>query len=129
MNLTKYFPTVLLLFLLPFGFSGCKTSDPLAGAGDRYSCTGNNPFWKLDISTEEISFVFLSGEKEVFPYKAPVTSDNRKLFVTSREVDDGKSWLKISIEESSCFNSVAGKKFPFKVEVDKDGELFYGCGE
>jgi uncharacterized membrane protein len=125
----KNLPALLALAILPLFFLGCKTSDPLIGASEQYSCTGSNPFWKLEITAENIEFTLLSGEKEVYPYKAPIAGNDRKLFVTSREVNDGKSWLKISIEEQSCQTTSAGKKFPFKVEVDRDSEVYYGCGE
>jgi uncharacterized membrane protein len=125
----KFHPALIFLFVLTLLFAGCKTADPVAGVEGEYSCEGTNPFWKLDISREAISFVLLSEAEEVFPYKEPIDSDNRKLFLTSRETAEGKIWLKVSIEESKCFNSAAGKKFPYKVEVDYDGEIYYGCGE
>ncbi|KAA3636301.1 MAG: hypothetical protein DWQ02_08515 [Bacteroidetes bacterium] len=110
-------------------FAGCKTTDPIVGVEGQYSCEGANPFWKLDITKEEISFLLLDQEKEIFPYEMPVETDNRKLIVTSRETAEGKVWLKISIEESACYTSTVGKKFPYKVEVDRDGKVYYGCGE
>lgn len=125
----KFHPAIIFVFALTLFFAGCKTTDPVAGIDGQYSCEGTNPFWKLDIAKEEISFVLLSEAREIYPYKAPVETDNRQLFLTSRETAEGKVWLKVSIEESPCFNSAAGKKFPYKVEIERDGEIFYGCGE
>ena len=125
----KFHPAIIFVITSAFFFAGCKTTDPIVGMEGQYSCEGTNPFWKLDISKEAISFALLSEAKEVFPYKAPVAADDRQLFLTSRETAEGKVWLKVSIEESSCFNSAAGKKFPYKVEVDYNGEIYYGCGQ
>ena len=116
----------LLLTALFFMASACKTTEQ---GSKIYNCTGSNPFWKVEIGTSGIIFSLLGKEDIKYPYKKPVEVNNRKLFVTSKEIGGKKSWLKVSIAEATCSTSSAGRKFPLKVEVDKDGEVFYGCGE
>lgn len=119
----------LLLIVLLFLLSSCKTTEGTDEGVKTYSCTGSNPFWKAEINNNGIEFSLLGSEKVKYPYKKPVETSERKLFVTSVEIDGKKSWLKISIEEGTCNTSAAGKKFPLKVEADKDGMVYYGCGK
>ena len=127
MKFTKH--SFLLLSTLFFLFPSCKTTEGTDEGVKTYSCTGSNPFWKAEINSNGIEFSLLGSEKVEYPYKKPVETSERKLFVTSVEIDGQKSWLKISIVEGICSTSAAGKKFPLKVEVDKDGTIYYGCGE
>ena len=127
MKITKQ--SFLLISALFFLLPSCKTTEGTDEDIQTYSCTGSNPFWKAEIKSSGIEFSLLGAEKVKYPYKKAVETSERKLFVTSVEVDGEKSWLKISIVEGTCSTSAAGKKFPLKVEVDKDGTVYYGCGE
>lgn len=118
---------VFFLFLL-FGISSCKTSEQLS-TKDVYHCQGNNPFWKVDINNDEIKFEITGKKKEFFPAVPAVESDGLKIFATFIKKEEEKVWLKIKIKEGSCQTSAAGKKFPYKVEVEIGEDLYYGCGE
>lgn len=127
MKITKQ--TFLFIAALFFVLPSCKTSEGTNSDVNTYACTGSNPFWKANISSSGIEFSLLGGETIEYPYKEPVETSLRKLFVTSKEVNGKKSWLKISIIEGTCSTSSTGRKFPLKIEIDKDGVTYYGCGE
>lgn len=123
---TQTFLFIAALFLL---LPSCKTPKETDSDAKTYACTGSNPFWKAKISSSGIEFSLLGGETIKYPYRSPVETSERKLFVTSKEVKGKKSWLKISIVEGACSTSSTGRKFPLKVELDKDDVIYYGCGE
>lgn len=107
---------------------GCKTSEQIVSDGT-YHCQGNNPFWKVDINNDEITFEITGQDKVIFPAVSGVESGDLKIYATFLNEGDQKLWLKIKIQEGTCQTSSAGKVFPYKITVEKGEESFYGCGE
>ncbi|MCH2081836.1 MAG: hypothetical protein MK226_05560 [Saprospiraceae bacterium] len=95
-----------------------------------FTLSGNNPFWSAEISKEGIIFEELGREKVHYPYVKGETSNDRTIYLSSKKINGEKNWLKITLIKKTCQENLAGtKKFPYQVEIEKDGRTFYGCGK
>ncbi len=117
-----------LVFLLAMGlattFLACKSGSNLGKDVD-YTCKGDSPFWTAVIAKEGIVFTLLGGKEKTFPYAQAEESEGRIVYVTKK--DD--TWLRISLTKGNCFNSVAGKQYPYQAEVSLGDEVYLGCAE
>ncbi len=114
----------LMMILLVTSFMACKSGANLGKDVD-YTCKGDSPFWTVVIAKEGIVFTLLGGKESTFPYVKPEESDGRIVYVTKKD----QTWLRISLNEGNCLNSVAGKQYPYQAEVSVGDTVYLGCAE
>lgn len=113
----------MLFITLSFTLS-CKTASDLNKKVD-FTCKGDSPFWTAIIAKDGIVFTQLGGAEKTFPYVQPEESGGRTVYVSKK----GDTWLRISLTKGNCFNSAAGKQYPYKVELALGDVVYQGCGE
>jgi uncharacterized membrane protein len=101
------------------------TAATSVAAAETLTARGNEPFWRLDVSGEQVTFE-LMGQELTFTGK-----------VTSRSVADGRprivaeaggETLEFTVTERLCADTMSGMPFPVGVEVNYAGRSFQGCG-
>ncbi|MEN0006715.1 MAG: hypothetical protein AAF798_21355 [Bacteroidota bacterium] len=118
---------VLLVGLL--GVCGCKSSQPAAGSGERFTLSGNSPFWTVEISTEGITFEELGKQIVAYPYKPSVRAGDRINFVFAKDASGNDRRIRISLTKSPCLDRMVGGEQPYQAEVELDGKTYLGCGK
>lgn len=94
-------------------------------AARAYTCMGNEPFWSVQIKGSEITFRTPEEGPVTYPFQAPREQGDQKTFISK----SGNSSIKVSIREEPCMDTMSGEKFPYTVEVTRDGKLYRGCGK
>ena len=88
--------------------------------------SGNEPFWNITISTNEIIFSEWDKPKIVFPHVPPSVSGNRCVYF-SRTLEPTPYGIEIVIDEKPCIDSMSGEYFSFAAQVSLDGRQYMGC--
>ena len=96
-----------------------------SAAGDTLTARGNEPFWRLDVTTDTVAFEVLGQDIAI---KAPIAArdmaDGRPRIIAEA---DGKR-LELTVTERLCADTMTGMPFPVGVEVNYAGRTFQGCG-
>lgn len=100
-----------------------------------FKATGNEPFWELKISSEQIIFTSLTKEKEtlVFPSVKPIRAIDAN--IKTYKSKNTMTSLVISIQQLDCQDAMSGIISSYKVSVEiknnSDGSLkkAEGCGK
>lgn len=102
--------------------------------GIDFTASGNEPFWRLEITEENFGFTSLSEGFETFnaPHTEPIRAmdANVKMYRSVPELRE----MKIQIVQASCTDDMSGKENKYQVTVelkrgiDKDFKTFKGCG-
>ncbi|NIR17587.1 MAG: hypothetical protein GWN86_28235, partial [Desulfobacterales bacterium] len=103
-------------------FRGCEENL----AGIEFRASGNEPFWNVTISRNEITFSELGKPKMIFPHVAPKLSGNHYVY-SSRIVGPAPYGIEIIIDEKRCIDSMSGEHFSFAAQVSLDGRKYMGC--
>ncbi len=99
-----------------------------------FKATGNEPFWRIEISDESLRFTSLTTGFETFnaPHTEPAQAAdaNVKRYRSATE----KGQMQVQIKQEKCTDSMSGmdQEYTVTVElkrgVDKDFTVFKGCG-
>ncbi len=103
---------------------GCK--EDLGGI--EFRASGNEPFWNVKISKDEILFSRLGEPEILFPYFPPNVSGNRYLY-SSRARDPAPYGIEITIDEKRCIDTMSGEHFSFVATVRLNDQMFAGCAK
>ena len=130
-------PSYFALFLLALTASACtpaiqptSSSRGLASTAPvSYRCTGNEPFWSLDISPEGIVFQSPESPPVTYPYTASKNNDGSLEFNTSLNTSTAKSTLKVVLTPGDCSDGMSDIQYPYSVEVVRDGQRLRGCAK
>jgi uncharacterized membrane protein/heat shock protein HslJ len=95
-------------------------------AGIEFRASGNEPFWNVTISRNEITFSELGKPKIIFPHVAPKLSGNHYVY-SSRTVGPAPYGIEIIIDEKRCIDSMSGGHFSFAAQVSLDDHKYLGC--
>lgn len=131
--------TVFMLFISCFlAFTACnnakkaKADMPMGEKKNTevngFSLKGNEPFWNVEISDNEIILRQMEKDDIVYPYYPAKDGAFSRIFETSTEVKGKISQLKIIIEQKQCSDSMADMTYDYKATVVKDGRTMKGCG-
>ena len=110
--------SLLSLSALPM-LAGCLTPNqpPPPGA---YLATGHAPEWNLVIDERNIAFM-RAGEAPVVEPAPPATIGFAgEIYRTPR--------LNVNVVHAACTDSMTGRPYRDRVQIDVDGRRFEGCG-
>lgn len=99
------------------------------GSGEVFRGNGGEPFWSIEITSENILFVD-PVSKIVAPIVEPVTKGDSSVYVSKFEAGT----IKATILKENCMDGMSGKKYSHKVEVTIDtnkedkSQTYSGCG-
>ena len=91
-----------------------------------FRASGNEPFWNVQISENNIVFSEMGKPHLTFPYAHPEVSDDRWVFV-SKIKKPTQHDIQISITEKRCADTMSGEHFSFTAQVSFDGLKYVGC--
>ncbi|TDE44367.1 META domain-containing protein [Flavobacterium rhamnosiphilum] len=99
-----------------------------------FRATGNEPFWSLKISDNNIVFASLNAGFESFnaPFVAPIRAMDANVKMYRVATESGN--MNIEIRQEECINSMSGAISPYvvKIEITKgktdNSIVFNGCG-
>ena len=94
--------------------------------GIAFRASGNEPFWNVEISENEIVFSQLGQPKIAFPYAPPDLSDTSRVY-RSRTKERPQHRIEITLREKRCIDSMSGEHFSFVAQVSLDGRKYLGC--
>jgi uncharacterized membrane protein/heat shock protein HslJ len=95
-------------------------------AGIEFRASGNEPFWNVTISRDEIMFSELGKPKIIFPHAPPKLSENRYVY-SSKTVEPSPYGIQITVDEKRCIDSMSGEHLSFSAQVSLDGRKYIGC--
>lgn len=92
-----------------------KEKDTLA---DFFKATGNEPFWAVTISKEQITFSILGAGNEefIFPYADPIQVADAN--IKRYRLTSATATLDFTIAQGQCSNTMSGKESPYTVKAD-----------
>jgi uncharacterized membrane protein/heat shock protein HslJ len=91
-----------------------------------FRASGNEPFWNLQISENDIVFSEMEKPHLTFPHAHPEVSDGRWVFVSTIK-EPARHDIRISITEKKCTDTMSGELFSFSSQVSLDGNKYVGC--
>ncbi|MGD9075169.1 MAG: META domain-containing protein [Desulfobacteraceae bacterium] len=94
--------------------------------GIAFRASGNEPFWNVEISENEILFSQLGQPKIAFPYAPPHLSETSRVYRSSTK-EHLHHRIKITLHEKRCIDSMSGEHFSFAARVSLDGREYLGC--
>jgi uncharacterized membrane protein/heat shock protein HslJ len=94
--------------------------------GIAFRASGNEPFWNVEISENQIVFSQLGQPKIAFPYVPPDILDKRRVYLSSSK-EPPQHRIKIALHEKRCIDSMSGEHFSFAAQVSLDGHKYAGC--
>lgn len=109
--------------LIFFSLAACQTPTKLPPAPINLNCIGNEPFWSVKIETSGITFQILGEEPVNYPYKGAKNQDAGYIFQSTFN----KSRIKIEVFPEDCYDTMSYSRYPYRVQVEKDGKLLKGC--
>jgi len=91
-------------------------------AGIRFTASGNEPFWSLDLDNKKIRFNNVNGDSlQVTLPPARPNTDTLKVYTTPD--------ITISIRNTVCTDDMSGLMKPNTVQVQVKDKTYQGCGE
>jgi uncharacterized membrane protein len=94
--------------------------------GFSFRAAGNEPFWHIAVTNEEISFSEIGQPEIIFPPATPSVSDNHWHYST-KTADPSPQRLAIDIREKTCRDTMSGAFFSFNAQVRLDNREYKGC--
>ena len=105
-----------------------ETNTPAAAAPAKaeraYRAYGNEPSWVLEITGDEITWTEMGKDAVSYPGVSPQSNGSETMYQSTK----GKSTIKVTLTPEPCKDNMSGKRYLFEVEVAKDGQLYFGCG-
>ncbi|MFX1703146.1 copper resistance protein NlpE N-terminal domain-containing protein [Chitinophaga sp. CC14] len=91
-------------------------------AGIRFTASGNEPFWSLDLDNKKIRFNNVNGDSlQVTLPPARPNTDTLKVYTTPD--------ITISIRNTVCTDDMSGLMKPNTVQIQVKDKTYQGCGE
>ena len=130
-------PSYFALFLLALALSACNPALQPASSGRgvsatapvKYRCTGTEPFWSIDISSEGIVFQSPESSPVTYPYTAAQNNAGSIEFNTSLNTNTESSTLKVVLTPGNCSDGMSDIQYPYSAEVVRDGQRLRGCAK
>jgi uncharacterized membrane protein len=113
-----------LLGWLTYFTPDCPSPQQAAESGWR--AFGNEPFWSLRITGNEVVFHRLGELPQSYSARRPRTEGNRHLW----SLDSGSgAALEVAITGSACGDTMASRNYPYTAELRFQGRIYRGCAE
>lgn len=102
---------------------------PSLAAESGWRAFGNEPYWSLRITGEDVVFDRLGQVPQRYPVKPPSTSGNRMSWTLDSYEDNARDRLDVAIIETACGDTMAVRQYPYRAEVTFQGRSYRGCAE
>lgn len=112
-----------LLGWLTYFTPDCPPRSVAAESGWR--AFGNEPFWSLRISGNDVVFDRLGELPQSYTARRPTAEGNRQTW----SLDNDGSQLQISITEAACGDTMSNRNYPYTADLRFQGRLYRGCAE
>ena len=118
------FRTGASAILMAASLAACSGGSPLASD---FNLVGTDPFWAVQISTENQTATFSRpGESDLgigFPVESKGESGEIVLTSTSPEGD-----VVMTLVKKECMDGMSARKYPYEAGVTYKGRTLKGCG-
>ena len=121
-----YEQQLLLFELRRAGIETRGCAEDLTGMA--FLASGNEPFWNVEISENEIAFSQLGQPRIAFPYAPPHLSGTSRIYRSSTK-GHPPHHMEITLHEKRCIDSMSGEHFSFAAQVNLDGRKYMGCAK
>jgi len=91
--------------------------------GIAFRALGNEPFWGLHVSRDEIVFSMLGASDVTLPRAVPRREEGSWIY--EAEADAGS--VSLTLEEASCSDTMVGTRYSWRAHVTLDGDTYEGC--
>jgi uncharacterized membrane protein len=98
---------------------------PSVAAESGWRAFGNEPFWSLRISGNDVVFDRLGELPQNYSARRPTTEGNRQTWL----LDNDGSRLEISITEAACGDTMSNRNYPYTADLRFQGRSYRGCAE
>ncbi|MCW0232259.1 MAG: hypothetical protein OJJ21_01545 [Ferrovibrio sp.] len=98
---------------------------PNAAAETGWRAFGNEPFWSLRISGDNVIFDRLGELPQSYRLQQPSIASNRQTWV----LDGENGQLDVTISTQDCGDTMASRNYPYTAEVRLQDRLYRGCAE
>lgn len=112
-----------LLGWLTYFTHDCPPRSVAAESGWR--AFGNEPFWSLRISGNDVVFDRLGELPQNYSARRPISEGNRQTW----SLDNDGSQLQVSITEGACGDTMSNRNYPYTAELRFQGRSYRGCAE
>lgn len=102
---------------------------PSAAADTGWRAFGNEPYWSLRITGEDVVFDRLGEVPQRYPVKPAEASGNRMVWTLDSYENAARDRLGITITETACGDTMATRQYPYSAEVSFQGRSYRGCAE
>ncbi len=107
-------------------FEGCVERAEEEGGEVVFRATGTEPFWRLELTEENLRFYDVGEQEVVVPASAPETDEATG--ITTYHAVGGAYDLRVSLDETTCTDAMNGFTYEVTVTVTLGGDTFQGCG-
>ncbi len=97
-------------------------------AFDNFDCVGTEPFWKLSITAQKITFTQQTASTVTMPAVEPKPAENMSMdhIRVFRTKLDNKEAI-IVIQSQSCTDGMSEDVFPYEGLFISSDKVFHGC--
>lgn len=81
---------------------------------------GNEPFWRLEIGAEAITFEPMGQPAVTAPVTSRTTVDGHPRILAGG--------IEVTVIQQLCADTMTGMAFPVRVEISHEGKRYAGCG-
>ena len=107
-------------------FEGCVERAEEEGGEVIFRATGTEPFWRLELTEENLRFYDVGEQEVVVPASAPETDEATG--ITTYHAVGGAYDLRVSLDETTCTDAMNGFTYEVTVTVTLGSDTFQGCG-
>ena len=107
-------------------FEGCVERAEEEGGEVIFRATGTEPFWRLELTEENLRFYNVGEQEVVVPASAPESGEATGI-TTYHAVGETYD-LCVVLDETTCTDAMSGFTYEVTVTVTLGGDTFQGCG-
>lgn len=96
----------------------------LGAVPDTFSAGGNEPFWRVSLAQDQLTFDEPGKTSQAVPYQ--VQSRQPLGLTLTAELANGP--VTLAVERQLCRDSMTGMPHPYQVELNRNGRTLAGCG-
>jgi uncharacterized membrane protein len=95
----------------------------------KYVARGNEPFWAVEVTPQEIVFKEPENIEGVRGPYAPPTRDGTRLTFRTVLRDSSATTLELTIEERSCSDGMSDREYAYAANARIGDRILNGCAE
>lgn len=118
-----------LLGWLTYYTPDCPLTAAAAAADTGWRAFGNEPYWSLRVTGEDVVFDRLGEVPHRYPITPPSTAGSRMTWILEAPAGDARDRLEVAITETACGDTMATRQYPYRAEINFQGRVYRGCAE